>query len=362
MIKLLTGGSPCTFWSIAQTRNREVEASGQGWELFKNFLIARDKFKPDYFLYENNKSMSGEIREQITRELGVEPIMINSALVSAQSRQRLYWTNIPEVKQPEDRGILLRDILESGFAWKEKAYCLGNADKPDRVGLIPRGNGKFEDGQRYRIYGINAKGGSVCARQINGLYAIPVNNYPGELIIEANGKTYPVYEVKNGMIAIKGNRYPVKLADGLYIIRKLTVRECMRLQTVPENYQFPVSDSQAYKMLGNGWTCDVISHILSYLPGIETEPLKVLSMYDGMSCAHIALDKLGADIRKYWATEIDPYAIKASEANFPDIIHLGDAFQVRDDDWRLPGYDLNFKFKNNRVDIPAQTQAYMPMS
>ncbi len=124
MMKLLIGGSPCTHWSIAQTKNRETEPSGIGWELFDNYLIALKKYKPDFFLYENNKSMSAAIREQITRELGVEPIEINSALVSAQGRKRLYWTNIPGVGQPEDRGVLLRDILESGVAWREKGYTL----------------------------------------------------------------------------------------------------------------------------------------------------------------------------------------------------------------------------------------------
>lgn len=90
-MKILIGGSPCTRWSIAQTKNRETEASGIGWELFLNYRIARDKYQPDFFLYENNKSMSPAIREQITEELGVEPVLINSALVSAQNRQRLYW-------------------------------------------------------------------------------------------------------------------------------------------------------------------------------------------------------------------------------------------------------------------------------
>lgn len=123
-MKLLIGGSPCTHWSIAQTKNRETEPEGLGWELFKNYLIALEKFKPDFFLYENNKSMSAAIREQITKELGVEPILINSALVSAQNRQRLYWTNIPGVEQPEDMGILLRDILERGIPLQEKAYTL----------------------------------------------------------------------------------------------------------------------------------------------------------------------------------------------------------------------------------------------
>ena len=111
-IKLLGGGSPCTHWSIAQSRNRETKPEGQGWELFKNFLIAKEKYNPDYFIYENNYSMSKEIRDQITAELGVEPIMINSSLVSAQNRKRLYWTNIPGVQQPEDRGIMLRDVLD----------------------------------------------------------------------------------------------------------------------------------------------------------------------------------------------------------------------------------------------------------
>ena len=107
----------------------------------------------------------------------------------------------------------------------------------------------------------------------------------------------------------------------------------MRLQTVPEDYIFPVSDTQAYKMLGNGWTVDVIAHILSHCPGITSTPLAVLSMYDGMSCGHIALDKLGAHIVAYWATEIDKYAIKTTQANYPNTVQLGDAFQVRQDDW-----------------------------
>ena len=97
-MKLLIGGSPCTHWSIAQTKNRETKAEGIGWELFRNYVIARDKYQPDYFLYENNKSMSPAIREQITAELGVEPVLINSALVSAQNRQRLYWVGRAETR------------------------------------------------------------------------------------------------------------------------------------------------------------------------------------------------------------------------------------------------------------------------
>ena len=284
-MKLLIGGSPCTHWSIARTKNRETEASGIGWELFLNYRIARDKYKPDFFLYENNKSMSPAIREQITAELGVEPVLINSALVSAQNRQRLYWVG---KRNPDGKSVTL---------------C--------------------------------GQGGGVGAK--TGLYAVPViPDGKGQFVIKAaGGKEIPVYEVRGGRITIKGKEYPIKLADGFYIIRKLTVTECKRLQTVPDTYAFPVSDTQAYKMLGNGWTVDVIAHIMSHFTGLTEEPVEVLSMYDGMSCGHIALDKLGVNVTAYYATEIDKYAVQTTQHNFPEIVQLGDAFQVRDEEWSL---------------------------
>ena len=421
-MKLLIGGSPCTHWSIAQTKNRETAPEGLGWELFKNYLIARDKFHPEYFLYENNKSMAGPIREQITEELGVEPILIDSARVSAQSRQRLYWTNIPGVEQPEDKGAIVRDILESGIPIQEKAYTLKanygakgtNARKcvdsnhfpatgvaePVRIGTIesgtqtnhdsklfrvyspdgktvtlqgeaggygaktglyatpicvghrPKKNGEIRDHQSTRIYSVDGKGITITAKangggadgSTTGWYAVPVFTggaaYPitfdaeGQMTAKIGGRVRVIYEVRDGQITIKGERYPVKLADGFYIIRKLTVLECKRLQTVPDSYIFPVSDTQAYRQLGNGWTVDVIAHILSFCPGITEKPLEVLSMYDGMSCGRLALDKLGAWVAAYWATEIDKYAIKTTQANFPDTVQLGDAFQVREDGWK----------------------------
>ncbi len=368
MMKLLLGGSPCTHWSIAQSRHRETRPEGQGWELFRNYLIAKERYCPDFFLYENNKSMAPAIREQITVELGVEPIFINSALVSAQSRQRLYWTNIPGVEQPEDRGLVLRDILESGLPLREKGYTLKAnyansnaanaldskhfpatmAAEPIRVGAIESSTGS--DGQGHRVYSADGKSKTLCgngggAGAKTGLYTVPTGmawrghanadnpssfearpdqkanavivGHQSRLVIEtADGRSFPAYEVKNGRIAIKGREYPIRLADGFYIIRKLTVLECMRLQTVPEDYIFPVSNSQAYKMLGNGWT------------------VEVLSMYDGMSCGRLALNKLGADVVRYYATEIDKYAIRTTKANFPDTIQMGDAFRVREDGWR----------------------------
>lgn len=403
-MKILIGGSPCTHWSIAQTKNRETEASGVGWELFLNYRIARDKYQPDYFLYENNKSMSPAIRAQITAELGVEPVLINSALVSAQNRQRLYWVgrrnpdgtyNQVPVEQPVDRGILLRDILETGaVTWKEK-----------RIGTIENdAKNQTFDSQQYRVYSPDAKSGTLCGNggglgAKTGIYAVhagmawrgrengsafemrddqksnavaatghqsrlvvesaifqrprgfnrggvkyekaPTLTANGDwqhnnvLIVTADGKQMPVYEVRGGRITIKGKTYPIKLADGFYIIRKLTVRECMRLQTVPDTYAFPVSDTQAYKMLGNGWTVDVIAHIMSHFTGLTEEQVEVLSMYDGMSCGHIALEKLGVNVTTYYATEIDKYAIQTTQNNYPDTMQLGDAFQVREEDWTL---------------------------
>lgn len=369
-MKLLIGGSPCTHWSIAR-KGRETQPSGIGWELFKNYLMARDKFRPEYFLYENNKSMAGPIREQITAELGVEPIMINSALVSAQSRKRVYWTNIPGVQQPGDRGFAVRDILESGIPLTEKAYTLKAnyihtnevnaldydhfpapmAAEPMRIGTIESGTQTNHDSKPFRVYSPDGKAvtlqgeaGGYGAK--TGLYAVPIDpnfgefkapitfDAEGQMVAEIEGRARVIYEVRDGRITIKGEQYPIKLADGFYIIRKLTVLECKRLQTVPDSYIFPVSDTQAYRQLGNGWTVDVIAHILSFCPGITEKPLEVLSMYDGMSCGRLALDKLGASVAAYWATEIDKYAIKTTQANFPDTVQLGDAFQVREDGWK----------------------------
>ena len=127
MIKLLIGGSPCTFWSVAQRKHRETEPDGMGWELFKNYLLAREKFSPDLFLYENNVSAASAVKQEIRERLAVgggKYIEINSALVSAQNRKRFYVHNCGEVEQPRDRGILLSDILESGLSCRDKSLCL----------------------------------------------------------------------------------------------------------------------------------------------------------------------------------------------------------------------------------------------
>lgn len=471
-VDFLVGGSPCTYWSIAQTKNRETVASGMGWELFSQYVRALREAKPKYFIYENNKSMSKQIRASIDEAFGFEAVLINSALVSAQNRQRLYWVgrrnadgtySKVNVEQPEDRGILLKDVLDSAVAMREKghaviaiagrttereyfiknqgnmaaepintdanwkSFCLtsryhkgfGNnpgkclekhrdsmvaepvnctADgksqtikaqyqqtspaniccytstygasgvaepicvaqrgkmyrgepqhyearddgktntltsvekdnrvaEPLQIGRMPREDGIVTDSKQYRVYSTDGKAVTQCGQggglgAKTGLYAIPAMpvreattigytdiecgdcvdlsmpnsktrrgrnmadksncmqtsnefyQYVGYAIefdddgkpikaIGKDGKQITVYEVREGKITIKGKQYPIKLKDGYYIIRKLTVTECKRLQTVPEWYDFScVSNSQAYKMLGNGWTCEVIKHLI----------------------------------------------------------------------------------------------------
>ena len=312
----LVGGSPCTYWSIAQKNNRETEASGMGWELFSQYVRALREAQPMYFIYENNKSMAKAIRESITETFGFDAVEINSSLVSAQNRQRLYWVgkrnldgtyNRVAVDQPEDRGILLRDVLNGNIRIPE----YGNGDKsrplnalyPNNCGgssgetglyAIQCGQMQVREATKHGFTEIKP-GDCVDLTQPNGKtrrgrnmadksnclmtsfqyyqycgvlgYATPCewdeNGRPTKAVSAADGKTYPVYEVKDGFITIKGKQYPIKLVDGCYIIRKLTVTECMRLQTIPEWYEFPVSDTQAYKMLGNGWTVEVIKHLIN---------------------------------------------------------------------------------------------------
>lgn len=508
----------CTYWSIAQSPDkRETTASGMGWELFSQYVRAIKEAKPKYFIYENNKSMAKAIYESISETFGFEPIMINSALLSAQNRQRYYWVgkrnedgtySKVDIEQPEDKGILLKDILDGvirfsrkngiceakdkalaicasdwrginrnqlqnavvepvnttsegkaqclratcykdgirnlvandvdrrtavaepvGTTKDGKSYCLtsgysngsgenignyvahtlekgcksmvaepvacrcrgridkdGNgyakyecredgkantldtntvngamvaepvgttkdgkafaltsyystgqnaphtlekhigsmvAEKVDtsiQVGALPRPNGELSQSQAFRIYDVNAKSvtlkaggggaggktglyavpvspvkvgevgnggqgnriydveGKSVTLQANsggmgsntGLYAIPIEfdgDIPTKAVSYADGKTYKVHEVKDGLITIKEKQYPIKLQDGYYIIRKLTISECKRLQTVPEWYEFPVSDTQGYKMLGNGWCVDVIVHLIQSIMG-----------------------------------------------------------------------------------------------
>ena len=342
-----------TYWSVAQKKNRETEAEGLGWELFKNYLIAKEKFKPDFFLYENNKSASSAIKDQISRELGVDLMYINSALVSAQNRQRFYAFNW-EVGQPDDKGILLNDILESGVAEKEKAYCLCS----DHVGTTRDYFKKHQSQIVFEQVPMNPMASGKARTLVSG-YA----NQGVKHIMDSNANPNPdkqkwdciaeplpeqlkdlvcdrgrVYEVVDGHIDTKFGKYPVSLEDGYYLIRKLSVTECCRLQTLPDNYCRAVSATQGYKGIGNGWTADVIIHILEgALKDVpRNEEIIVLSMYDGIGTGRYCLNKRGFTNVTYYAYEIDKYAKQVAHSNYPDIIDMGDAFQVREDDWKLP--------------------------
>lgn len=290
-VDFLIGGSPCTYWSIAQTKNRETVASGMGWELFSQYVRALHEAKPKYFIYENNKSMSKDIRASIDDAFGFEAVLINSALVSAQNRQRLYWVgkrnedgtySKVNVEQPADRGILLKDVLDNAVAMREKAHTvIASAGRTtereffmknqgNMVAEPVRGMGNDTKSRTLtsNYWKTNVRDAFVDCAGGRTMVAEPIDaiefDDDGKPIkaIGKDGKEITIYEVTDGKITIKGKQYPIKLKDGYYIIRKLTVRECMRLQTVPEWYEFPVSNSQAYKMLGNGWTCEVIAHLI----------------------------------------------------------------------------------------------------
>ena len=405
----------CTFWSIAQQpEKRETEAHGIGWNLFQQYVRAIKEAEPKYFIYENNKSMSNAIRESISGAFGFEPICIDSALVSAQNRQRLYWVGIrnedgtyrkADIEQPTDRGILLKDVVDGmtdrekgraviGSAGRttreyfmknqgnvvleradpkafsmtgdfgnrrasvnDKAYCLAanpssdmsarviesiplnitkdgksqyiratcykdgirnmvgnNVDKktcvaePVAVASRTRDNDDGTRTKRFEARGNKANcltatrtdsmvaepiAGRMVGRRINEdghrddynkdvecVQRFEVNKNPDKTnclttvqkdsmvaepirvgALPTKGET--IYEVKDGKITIKGRQYPIKLADGYYIIRKLTVTECKRLQTVPDDYDMSViSNTQAYRCLGNGWTVEVIAHLI----------------------------------------------------------------------------------------------------
>lgn len=235
-IDLLIGGSPCQDLSIAK-RNRKG-LSGERSGLFWEYVRILKEIKPKYFILENVASMQKEAKDEITKTLGVEPIMINAALVSAQMRKRLFWTNIPNVTQPEDRKILLKDILIDGIAEKQKSLVItatySRACPQDYFGRSNRQLikvGEFNSGgQGDRVYSIQGK--SVTLSALGG----------------GRGAKTGLYETTKG------------------IYRKLHPVECERLQGLPDGYCSGVSNTQQYKALGNAFNVDVIAHILSFIP------------------------------------------------------------------------------------------------
>ena len=244
-IDLLIGGSPCQGFSFAGHRLNFDDPRSQ---LFWEYVRLLKALKPKYFLLENVR-MSQRSQDVITEALGVEPVAINSNLVSAQNRYRLYWTNIP-FDMPEDKGIMLKDIIENGVVDRDKSHCLD-------ANYFKGGNLKsyFEKHRRQLVF---SKDGlcNIGEADINGNDTIRRVYHP-------DGKS-PTLTTMGG-----GHREP-KIFVEPNQWRKLTVLECERLQTVPEGYTEGVSNTQRYKMLGNGWTVDVVSEIFKSLHSCNT--------------------------------------------------------------------------------------------
>ena len=324
---LVMGGSPCQSFSFA---GRQKGVKDERGELFWEFMRVLEETKPKYFLLENVR-MKKEHERVITRELGVQPLCINSALVSAQNRERLYWTNIPRVFLPENKRIYLKDILECGCVDRAKSYCIdanyfkggnvqnyfekarrqlvfscvrvGDADIKghDSVKRVYAKEGKsptlttMQGGHRepkvfcgafrgrYKINGVRQdhkmKVAGLTDQQLelrfdgksNSLTTVQKDNVivrtatinkggQGDRIYSSQGKAITL-SAQSGGTAGSGNM----LVGDEYTWRKLTPLECERLQTLPDNYTQGVSDTQRYKMIGNGWTVDVIAHILKNL-------------------------------------------------------------------------------------------------
>lgn len=228
---LLIAGSPCQGFSFA---GKGLSFNDHRSALFFEFVRLLNQLRPKYFLLEN-VIMKKEYSDAISNILGVRPIRINSELVSAQRRDRLYWTNIPNVTQPDDKKIFLKDIIEDGFTDRDKSYCI---------------DANYFKGTNLEQY-LKKK-----RRQIIFNYS---SSGRGNGIIEDR-----FYESEKAH-TLTAVGYSKRSFTGVYSkegIRKLTVLECKRLQTVRDDFKMNVSNSQAYKMLGNGWTVDVIAHIL----------------------------------------------------------------------------------------------------
>jgi len=315
-VDLLIGGSPCQDLSIAKKDRKGLDGERSG--LFWEYVRILQEVKPKYFILENVASMPKEAKAIITESLGVEPIMINAALVSAQNRKRLFWTNIPNVTLPEDRGIFLKDILESGDTDRLKSYCIdasyykganweqykekgrrqlvidknGNEKlKSNTVRSSGRGSGIDDkhnwdtirignigtNAQAHRVYShdgksvaLSALGGGQGAK--TGLYLIVPEATKKGYAIAQDGQSvdlsFPTSKTRRGRVGDKAKNLMTSQNIGVFtegVVRKLTPVECERLQGLPDNYTEGISNTQRYKCCGNAFNVDVVAHILSFI-------------------------------------------------------------------------------------------------
>jgi len=234
---LLIGGSPCTYWSIARRNSeynkdgigRETVASGLGWELFSQYIRALKEVKPKNFLYENNQSMSDDIKYCISQEIGCEPLEIDSADFSAQIRKRYYWTNIPFLDY-EKSSLLFSDIADKDVTFHTRSIeKYSETIRWSKDGLSVKwdtsGKGYYSQANRAKLP--NQKWNTVCANRA-----------------ESKGNVW------------LGNNE----------IRLVTVSELEKLQTLPVGYTSALQNKEKRcKGIGNGWTVDVIAHIFKGL-------------------------------------------------------------------------------------------------
>ena len=260
-IDLLIGGSPCQGFSFA---GKQLNFDDPRSKLFFEFVRLKNECNPTYFLLENVK-MKKEYEDIITEYLGVKPIAINSELFSAQDRKRIYWTNINFKALPTENKLTVEDILEDEvdvkyyIEPKRSVVICENEVKKRKIAFIG------SNSQGNRIYNIHGKSVCLCGEggglgAKTGLYALPCLT-PDRLEKRQNGRRFKPSNSKFYTLTAM-DKHGI-LTDNF--IRKLTPIECERLQTVPDNYTKIASDNQRYRMLGNGWTVDVIAHIFGGL-------------------------------------------------------------------------------------------------
>lgn len=236
---LLIGGSPCQGWSCSKNwkakQKKELYINeGIGWELFKQYKRCLDEAHPTYFLYENNYRISQNIIDNISLELGVQPILIDSSLVSAQRRKRLYWTNIPNVTQPEDLGIVLKDIYQpdSSLVKTDRRILKTAIETPNYVkyDLLQKGHWSQQD----RLYYLDGKAPTIPKSR---------TKTKCNILLDRND---------------------------LSTYKQISVLEAERCQTLPDNYTNVegLTETQRFEAIGNGWTVNVIAHILKNLKDV----------------------------------------------------------------------------------------------
>ena len=222
-IDLLIGGSPCQGFSFA---GKQLNFNDERSKLFFEYVRAIKEAQPKYFLLENVK-MKKEYQDIISECLGVEPIIIDSALVSAQNRKRLYWTNIPNIAQPVDKGILLGDVFDASAIHREIKI-----NHPETI----------RHTKNYAQYDQHLRG--------NG----------------SQDQRYYYMNGKSGTLLVSSSSIPKVMSNGKCWL--FTPSECEKLQTLPHGYTDGISNAKRYECIGNGWTVDVIAHILSFIPRV----------------------------------------------------------------------------------------------